>query len=288
MDLRANNPNDAQLAKAKELVKIGMMGYQPFIFSDQFETGVGYEFHHGAEGAGFVYDQNLESELFEGVLKRNLISHNILLDFRAANSRLRITYESFLNLVEEKVGNFSDLTFAEVGCNTGYFPIGASLRGSPSAIGYDATNYEESLSLLSEITGSNARFQQSEYNPRTQELPNMEMADIVFSVAVLVHLSDPLQHLALLGRMAKKAILVWTLATDDDEDGAHILNFISQKYSDREFPETWDVVAIAPGLLRRSFELMGFTEIYRIKDVQNGMGNRYFDVNCGYLAIRPD
>ena len=41
------------------------------------------------------------------------------------------------------------------------------------------------------------------------------------------------------------------------------------------------------GLLRKSLELMGFTEIHQIHNRPDGMPDYWFNRQRGYLAIRP-
>jgi hypothetical protein len=44
---------------------------------------------------------------------------------------------------------------------------------------------------------------------------------------------------------------------------------------------------ISPGLLRKSLEQMGFTEIHKIRNRSDGMPEEWFKLHRGYLAIRP-
>jgi hypothetical protein len=104
-----------------------------------------------------------------------------------------------------------------------------------------------------------------------------------------VHLSDPLQHLAFLGRIARKAILVWTYTSENEEDELVIRYPAANRYyTSRTFPHCFDIMQISPGLLKRSLELMGFTEIHQIRNRPAGMPDYWFDRNRGYLAIRPE
>ena len=54
MDLREYNPSPAQLNRARDLVIGGVMGYQPWIFADDFECGVGLEFSATTIAATFT------------------------------------------------------------------------------------------------------------------------------------------------------------------------------------------------------------------------------------------
>ena len=104
-----------------------------------------------------------------------------------------------------------------------------------------------------------------------------------------MHLSDPLQHLAFLGRIARKAILVWTYTSENEEDELVVRYPAANRYyASRKFPYCFDIMQISPGLLKKSLELMGFTEIHQIRNRPTGMPDYWFDRNRGYLAIRPD
>ena len=58
MDLRPYKPTAAQIELATDLACRGLLCYQPFIFSDELQTGAGFEFAQIAEFAGLVYCTN--------------------------------------------------------------------------------------------------------------------------------------------------------------------------------------------------------------------------------------
>ena len=104
---------------------------------------------------------------------------------------------------------------------------------------------------------------------------------------MICHLSDPLHFLAALGEMARKAIFVWTSVTDDD-DYCIRLGEPNKYYTEDRFPWCFDnITRLSDKLLRKSLELMGFTEIHELKNPEGGMSVPFVSYNRGYLAIRP-
>lgn len=316
MDLRAHRRSPAHVGRAVDLVGRGLLCYQPFIFSDDFETGAGLEFV-SAEFDGMVYMANPPQRYLDSPeIRRFLIDPAKREQFSDGNRRLRALYESFIDAVEAKLGPASGYSFAEVGCCSGYFPVSFARRGSPRAVGFDRVDYAPSFDLLNSILGTKARFVhrpyrvagevargrlkwlralRREFGTLVQSMRHPWLGigggpgrfDVVFSIAVLVHLSDPLEHLAYLGQMARKALLVWT-STLDDENAMTIRYEASNRYyREDRFPYCFDVVKMSPALLRRSLELMGFTEIHPIANRPDGMPDDFFRVHRGYLAIRP-
>ena len=236
--------------------------------------------------------------------------------FADYNQRLRVLYEIFIDEIAERVGPINRLSFLDVGCCSGYFPVSFAHRGSPLAVGFDRIDYTPTFELLNGIVGTNARFVHKPYRGvkfipggrlrwlrvLRHELAELspfkhwttrknsgipEQFDIVISIAVLVHLSDPLQHLAYLGELARKAILVWTYTSQEENDLLIRYQSHNRYYPDDKFPYCFDVMQISPPLLRKSLELMGFTEIHQIQNRPEGMPDYWFNQQRGYLAIRP-
>lgn len=288
MDLRRYKMAPQQIEIAKDLACRGLLCYQPFIFSEQLQTGAGYEFAKIAEGAGLVYCLDPPKK-YAGIpeVERHLIDPKLFAEFADYNQRLRVLYETFIETIEQKVGPISQLELADVGCCSGYFPMSFAKRGAKRAVGYDNIDYTESFKLLNAILGTNAEFHPLAYDPYQRCIPGADTFDVVVSIAVLVHLSDPLEHLAFLGKMARKALLIWTWTAEDAPDQL-VIRYVSvnRYYSEAKFPYCFDVVQISPGLLYKSLELMGFTEIHQVTNRPEGMPDYWFNRHRGYLAIR--
>jgi hypothetical protein len=293
MDLRSYHPTASQIDTAKDLACRGLLCYQPFILSDDFETGAGYEFITGKEGAGLVYCPDPPSKyVSRPPVQRLLIDSAIKDDFTARNQSLRVLYESMVDLMDKHAGPISGMTMADIGCCAGYFPLAFAKRGAKRAVGYDLVDYGPTFKLLNAILQTKAEFVHQGYIPESQRIKGVDTFDVVISIAVLVHLSDPLQHLALLGSIATRAIFVWTLTSDvgdtDEETMTIKYRSVNRYYEHSKFPFCFDVTQISPGLLRKSLEMMGFSDIYELKNVPGGMPDGFFKSHRGYLGVRPD
>jgi len=287
MDLKSLDVRPSQLERARELAIRGLMCYQPFEFSDTFATGAGYEFAHVAEGAGMVYYPDISPAMLENPsIRRHVIDSSLKEPFLEYRGRLAALYDSFIDAIESHVGPFNDLTMADIGCCSGYFPVAFSKRGAKRAVGFDVVDYTDTFTLLNEILGTNAEFQNRGYDPKLGGIDGAGTFDVVVSIAVLVHLSDPLHHLAFLGATARKAILVWTWTSEDPEEMAIRYGSINRYYADAKFPYCFDIMQISPALLRTSLELMGFDEVHEITNRPDGMPDYWFDRHRGYLAVR--
>lgn len=236
------------------------MGYQPWIFADDFECGVGLEFERD-DYCGYIY---LPDSVRPPTLQ--FIDAELLPGFRAANARLRLLYEGLADrMCAAFNGGIGGATTLDVGCNSGYFPIAFSRRGASLAMGCDREKeFSASVALLNEIIGSKAEFMPTRYDPRLRTVPGAQPADIVTSLAVLCHVSDPLQHLHALGALARKALFVWTIVNEDDDMTLHY-GEPRGDYSEDAFPFCFDNrVLPSRSLLRRSFELLGFKDIVEL------------------------
>jgi len=278
-----------QIERAQKLVTKGLINYQPYIFAEDLQTGVGFEFVTGKEGAGLVYWPTIDHQLLASPdMKRFIISNDNAHEFEKANEKLRITYNHFIDEICEHIGNVSKTTFADIGCNSGYFPVSFSLRGANKSVGYDRENYTESFELLNEILGTNASFIPLGYELVNASISSSEKYDVAISMMVLCHLSDALRHLSFLGSIARKAIFIWTLITDDD-DYRIIYGEPNKYYRHDKFPFCFDnLIRPSVKLLYKSLELMGFTQIYEISNHKDGIPDLFCNVkNRAVLAIRP-
>jgi hypothetical protein len=285
MNLSPLIKKDRQIEEAKKLVIQGLINYQPFIFPDDLEVGVGYEALYG-EFRGMVYWPTADPKRREQLGTR-IVSNENKHQFTEANQSLRVMYDTFVDEICTHIGDVSRTTFADIGCNSGYFPLSFSLRGAKKAVGYDRENYSKCFDLFNEILGTNAKFVHQFYNGRTQTIPACKSYDVVISIAVLCHLSDPLQHLAFLGSIARRAIFIETAVTND-EDYCIRFGEPNKCYKADDFPFCFDNEVIpSERLLRKSLEVMGFTNIYEIPNKEGGMPDSFYKSHKGFLAMRP-
>ncbi len=267
MDFRALSIPAPTLEHAKRLAVQGLLTYQPFIFDDTLETGVGLEFAVG-HYCGLVHYPDIPQHwLASPELRRLILDPDRHLEFRAANERLRALYDHCVSTIIEAVGDVRNTSFLDVGCNTGYFPQSFARHGAALAAGCDRQDFSDVFALLNGILETDARFLNTSYDPRRHVIPDLEPFDVVTSFAVLCHTSDPLFHLACLGRLARKALLVWTLVNEDDR---HTVHYGEPRgdYPDDAFPICFDnLVCPSDSLMMRSMDLMGFKNVIRLPDL---------------------
>ena len=134
-------------------------------------------------------------------------------------------------------------------------------------MGIDRIDYAPSVALLNEICGTSVQFANWNYDG---SLVAAKQHDLVLSIAVLCHLSEPLRHLAWLGSSARKALMVFTAC--DDVPG-YVIKFhtVNRYYTDDKFPHCFDVTSLSRPLLRLAFEKMGFTRMVEITAARNTM-----------------
>lgn len=285
MDLRNYITDVSQVGRAKELVIRGLLQYQPYIFADDLEVGVGYEIING-EFTGMAYYPTIEPHKLNSPELNRIIFKGNKNNFSKCNKMLEAMYDHFINTICNKLGDITETTFADIGCNSGYFPLSFCLRGAKEAAGYDRENYTDTINLLNEILGTNVKFYNSAYDGNIQEIPDFPQYDTIISIAVLCHLSDPLQHLSFLGAVARKALFVYTPVTREND---YCIRFgePNKYYKKDGFPFCFDNnVRLSAKLLRKCFELMGFAEIYEIPNAPEGFPDSVYNAHIALLGIR--
>src|SRR5580700_3911246 len=138
MDLRAHlHGVDIEAAAA-------VLNYQPFILSDEIQTGVAYSLLHSD-------DPRVAPQL---VFRKSTCAPERWDNAVVANGRLRAMYDDML---DEMSLLFPGGTLLDVACNNGYFPVGAELRGMRGT-GMDLGNHSGAVSLLNDALGTKAKF----------------------------------------------------------------------------------------------------------------------------------
>jgi len=246
MDLRLNIETTEQINQAANV-----LNYQPFILSDDLQTGVAYSWQ-------YAKDPRVSPPL---VFRRKDYLEQEWISVSQSNARLRSMYE---DLLDEVSARFTGGSLLDVACNNGYFPVGAELRGM-RGVGMDLGDYSAAVATLNTILGTRAKFLHRHYDSITHVLPIGEQFDVVVASAIMCHLPDPLHFLAALGKIAHKAILFWGQMVDTDE----LLVAYSPPHANlsslTEFPVCFnDNTRISRGLFEQSMKLMGFREIIEI------------------------
>lgn len=251
MDLRKFDLTPSQVERAAR-----HLNYQPFVITDDVQTGVAYSWLHHAEGGRRVYDRR------EFVFDRRLETPEVWSKAVDANRRLATMYDEFL---DEIAARHPGASLADMACNNGYFVFGAALRGMKPVSGFDHGDYAETFKLLTEITGVEATFRQSHYNSWTHRVDDFDVHDVVVVSQIMQHIPDPLYFLSFVASRARKALLLFTGMGNTDA-----LQVYYQKpnrfYPDTKFPVNFDNdVGLSRGLLYTSLDQLGFDEIKEIE-----------------------
>jgi hypothetical protein len=278
MDL-SSLASTAHVDRAKQLAMRGLFNYQPFRLSDGFYCGAGLSIVQGFRAdPPTVYCPSLDPAMSEYAASA-LAKPSDTDEFLRTNEALAAFYDDVIRQITAHLGGIAGLSVLDVGCNAGYFPISFSRAGAAQCVGYDRIDYAETLALLNEICGTRAKFQVWDYKG---ELEAREQHDLVLSVAVLVHLSEPLRHLAWLGSAAKKALFVLTPCHTDDDLSIryHTVN----RYYSNNFPNCFDVTTLSRKLLYLAFEQMGFAKVVELST--KPMSQNWQDTHLALLGIR--
>jgi SAM-dependent methyltransferase len=278
MDLRSQT-SSSQLERAKKLAMRGLFNYQPFRLSDGFYCGAGLSIVQGFRvDPPTVYCPSLDPKMSEYAASA-LAKPADADEFLRANDALGAFYDGVIGQVTENLGSVADMSVLDVGCNAGYFPVAFHRAGAKRSIGYDRVDYTETLALLNEICGTRAQFKTWDYHG---ELEAKDQHDLVLSVAVLVHLSEPLRHLAWLGSAARKALFVLTPCHRDDELSIkyHTVN----RYYSNKFPNCFDVTTLSRRLVYLAFEQMGFSRVVELSTAP--MSQQWQQEHLALLGVR--
>ncbi len=303
-----------------DLFKKGLLGYQPIFFPNGVISGAGYQFFHNFRNA----DNNIgktkkniddvTSKSFNKMQVGNLyipktiqdssefdtkfyfsIDENELIQFTEDNLVLLNIYKHFalesLNILNSNNSKINSMI--EVGCNTAVFPSIFSKAGVALCNGADIVDYSPVIDLLEEIEDVKIDFYHMDGD--TENVwDNLPKSDLVWSYAVMLHQSNPLEHITRLASLAKKAIFIMTLVKPkewEDKDELGIKYLSSNSYYTADFPNCFDMTVMSPGLIKYSLKRLGFNNIVEIKYPkitkvnQSGLDD-WLSMHCFYLAYR--
>lgn len=281
--MRFHSLRPAHLAQARRLAFRGLLNYQPYAFDESFAVGAGLSIvaGHNRDVPSIYCSKVGPDEAAPDFLARELASPDQRVAFLDANERMRRFYDGLIEQTADALEPVRNQSVLDVGCNAGYFGLSFAKRGASPVLGLDRVDYSETISLLNELCGTKVQFRSWSYDGRIEA---GERFDLVISIAMIVHLSDPLQHLAWLGSSARKALLVFTPCHGDDDYSIRF-HTVNRYYRDR-FPYCFDVCTLSRRLLRLSLEEMGFTRIVEMKVPDNSMSKDWADAHLGLLGIR--
>src|SRR5437016_1099594 len=134
MDLRPLRLSTDQKEKGAQL-----LNYQPFFLADDLQTGVGYSWL-------FWPDPRVAPPL---VFRREQWTDSDWAKITASNQGLRAQYDSFIRRIALL---FPGGSLLDMGCNNGYFPVGAELAGMRNCAGVDQGDHNaKSIGFLNAI-----------------------------------------------------------------------------------------------------------------------------------------
>jgi SAM-dependent methyltransferase len=281
LDLRNRKLSPEQISELHEFIVKRKLGYQPFVFTDDLETGEGFNFiNHGTGG-------NISWKDADPRVKDLVTADPVA--FRRENAALRAIYDDFVEQIASRAG-VPGLTFAEVGCNTGYFLYALALRGASRCTGYDFTENSQVFAWFNRVLGTRCEFHFSEWNSFQHRLryASMPRVDVALSVAVTCHLADPIHHLTYLCERASKAIFCWCPTAD--HEALSITYGRPQRYPNAlDWPLGFDNdVRISIPLLKLTLEQCGFEDIHEIQPPR-GIPDKWkawHRLQRGYIALR--
>lgn len=288
VDLRDRDLTPAQIAEVQRFIVQRKLAYQPFIFTDALQVGEGQKFRDGefAERTGNVHWTGHPPQVDD------LITQDVE-SFQAANAELRSVYDGIVEFIVSQLGiDLAQLTFAEFGCNTGYFLHSLAARGAKKTTGYDFTENSEIFAWFNNVLGitperNEFRFAEWDSLNHAVRYADFEEADVCLSIAVTCHLADPLHHLAFLCSKARKAVFFWCPVTEHGD--------LSISYSKpAQYPNSlaWPVnfdnaVRLSPALLRLTLENCGFGKLTELPTPElNAPFANWFQEQKGFMALR--
>jgi hypothetical protein len=291
MDLRHRKLTPAQIEELHLFIRQRKLAYQPFIFTDTLQVGEGQRFRDGefAEKCGDVLWEGHPPDLDSA---DNLITKDAAA-FQEANHELRKIYDGMVDFIVKHAGaDISQLSFAEFGCNTGYFLHSLALRGAGKTIGYDFTPSDAIFRWFNDVLGipherNEFRFAEWDSLDHCVRHCTFDEVDVCMSIAVTTHLADPVHHLAYLCSKARKAVFFWVQV--DNRDDLSITFGTPGKYPNPlSFPINFDNnIRLSPALLRLTLEQCGFENLIEIEppDVSPRF-QRWFKSQKGIMALR--
>ena len=299
MDLRPLITSKSQIEEARRLALRGLLSYQPYIFSDNFATGAGLSIlaGHLTDPPAVYCADATANDTDPTFFAREFAKENQREEFFSANESMRRFYNGMVDQIADAVGPIDNMSVLDVGCNTGYFPLAFARRGARHATGIDRIDYSPTVALLNDICGTSVEFANWNYDG---SLGALNQYDLVLSVAVLVHLSEPLRHLTWLGSSARKALMVFTPCHDAVGSGSggrkpgatpdYSIQFhgVNRYYHETKFPQCFDITTVSEQLLRLAFEKMGFSRVIEITAALDTMPPGWARRHVGLLGIRED
>ena len=265
MDLRRYDLTPRQIERA-----VKVLDYQPFIISDDIQTGVAWSWLHAADPRQYP----------KLIFRRGEPEWE---DAARANESLRRLYDGFL---DEIANRFPGGSLLDVGCNNGYFPVGAELRGMRGCGGVER-NFRErrALRFLNEAVGTRASFYPVPFLPRQRAMPMWRKFDVVSTSALMCHLPNPLDFLVSLARVTREAFFFWGQVVEVPEMAIFYQPpHAAIRGTRRNFPYNFnDNTRLSRPLFEHALHELGFTQVVEIEPTGEALN---LPNHVGLLAIR--
>jgi len=265
VDLRRFALTPRQIAEAESA-----LNYQPFVITDDVQTGVAYSWLHAG-------DPRVKPPL---LFRRGDPAWKQAAE---ANEGLRKLYDGF---IEQIAARFPGASLFDVACNNGYFPVRAELCGMKGCAGSDFyKSYRRSIKFLNAVAGTHVRFIHAPYHPVKRRLATWRRFDVVVASAIMCHLPNPLDFLTALARVARHAIFFWgALAEGDAMTIAYQRPHGALQHAAWCFPYGFnDDTRISRSLFEFSMSELGFTEVVELTEAAGALR---LPSHFGLLAIR--
>lgn len=266
MDLRKYSLSPEQEEELRHLI-----GYQPFILSDDCMTGT-----------GDIWSNRSKMKCAD----RTICAPEEWERFSEANLRMMRMYNDWIDEVKTRCEDFGQMTVLDTGCNAGFFLYRFREEGVSRAWGYDLNpKLVRAYEILNEITGLNVVYHNVAYDQFKHEIPNAEPADIVVSTGVMCHLSDPLYYLHFLGKLAKRMLLLFS--TVDDHNRLRITYGKPRKFYKNPFPICFDnMTTVSKPLVLFALQDIGFQQVIELPYRPEWVSFEWYKQFKCFLAMR--
>ncbi len=306
------------LATLKDLLRRGLLGYQPFNFDNGVSLGTGLQLFGrpsevlgASDSASFLKSPG---ELHNFTLGNIFIPPHLRgqLEYPLSNFYLP-TSDADAKFLVQRNAQLSDLygyfveealkilatnqvsirNVTELGSNSCLFEFLFAARGI-AGTGVDIVDYSKAVDFLGkELYGeskSKVRFRHLRGNS-DEDIDDIPKSDLGWSYAVALHQANPLVHIAELSSISIAACFIMTTITKVEQAGGRgdlIMQFLSSNsYYQARFPQNFDVVLMSRELIKFSLKEVGFDKIIEIPFPKI---DDYFETwaknHVAYLAIR--
>jgi hypothetical protein len=266
MDLRPLIKSASVLARGIDFIRNGTLFYQPIILADDVEVGEGQNFHDNYKGVTSIHDFNVYAPKYD---VGNRLAPSDFKHFRRCNQEYREIYDYIVTQIGQQAGGpLHNLSFGEIGCNTGLTLFNLALAGAKRCHGYDWNDYSKLFHWLNGLLKTDVKFSRGVYDNlhhRFKGGVKVKEVDIMINTVFTNHQCDPLQFLAFLCDRARKGVFLWALIHSGLKDACVLYtqemegDILSK---DRPFPLSFNNgVVISEPLLRVSLKYLGFDEL---------------------------